>query len=340
MRAEGAFSEAGPAWCKIRSFRPGHIMSQPVLEHIVCTLGDHAVRMGYWQWGEPAAGHVVLCVHGLTRQGRDFDALASELIEQAHQRGLPPLRIVCPDMPGRGQSAWLPDPALYQIPVYVQGMVQLLTRLAQQAPVDTLDWVGTSMGGLIGMGLASLQGSAAWPAQVPSLAHLVLNDVGPQITHASVARIGAYAGDTGHYASEAEALQALQERFAAFGPHTQEEWARLNRPMLRPHPAGGLRLHYDPALADAFREVPREAFDAGTQVLWKLYDALSTPTLVIRGAESDLLTPEAAHAMQMRGPRAHVVEIAGAGHAPALDHAAEMQPIADFLLGSSGVSRV
>ena len=96
----------------------------------------------------------------------------------------------------------------------------------------------------------------------------------------------------------------------------------------------------DPALAAAFREVPREAFDAGTQVLWKLYDALSTPTLVIRGAESDLLTPEAAHAMQMRGPHAHVVEIAGAGHAPALDHAAEMQPIADFLLGSSGVSRV
>ena len=183
-------------------------------------------------------------------------------------------------------------------------------------------------------------GSAAWPAGVPSLAHLVLNDVGPQITHASVARIGAYAGDTGHYASEAEALQALQERFAAFGPRTPEEWARLNRPMLRPHPAGGLRLHYDPALADAFREVPREAFDAGTQVLWKLYDALSTPTLVIRGAESDLLTPEAAHAMQMRGPHAHVVEIAGAGHAPALDHAAEMQPIADFLLGSSGVSRV
>ena len=306
-------------------------MTQPTLQHIVCTSGDHAFRMAWWQWGDPNASHVVLCVHGLTRQGRDFDVLARALLADVEKRGLPSMRIICPDVPGRGRSEWLREPALYQVPTYVGAMLQLLAHLHQQAPIGRLDWVGTSMGGLIAMGIHAVMGTESWP--LPSPIHkLVLNDVGPVITWESIQRIGSYVMDTGHFADEAEALAALQQRFVNFGPHTPEQWTELNRPMLRPHHEGGLQLHYDPMLGLGFRHVPREAFVQGEAILWKLYEAMRTPTLLLRGADSDLLTAPAAKAMTEHGPKPHLIEFAGVGHAPTLVQGDQVEAVRHFLL--------
>ncbi len=287
--------------------------------------------MAFWQWGDAQAKHVILCVHGLTRQGRDFDALAQALLADAARRGRPPLRIVCPDVPGRGQSEWLRDPALYQVPVYAGAMLQLLAHLHRQAPVARLDWVGTSMGGLIAFGVAVAQGTSAWPLPAP-LHKLVLNDVGPAITWESIERIGSYVADTGHYASEQDGIDRLRERFVNFGPHSSAQWEALNRPMLRVLPDGGWTMHYDPAIAKVFGNVSREAFEQGSELLWQVYDALTVPTLLLRGADSDLLTRDAAHAMQQRGPCAQLVEFAGVGHAPTLVQPDQTAAVCRFLL--------
>jgi len=149
--------------------------------------------MAYWQWGAAAAGHVVVCVHGLSRQGRDFDRLAQALLARADE----PLRVVCPDVAGRGRSDWLKDPAGYVTPQYVADMLPLLGQLHGQAPIGVLDWVGTSMGGLIGLGIC---GTPGLPMPTP-VRRLLLNDVGPTIQWAALARIGTYLGSTGRFAS-------------------------------------------------------------------------------------------------------------------------------------------
>lgn len=308
-------------------------MNTPTLEHIVCSSGNHAFRLAYWQWGDARAAHVVMCVHGLTRQGRDFDALAQALLAGAQQCGRPALRIICPDMPGRGQSEWLRDASLYQVPVYAGAVLQLLAHLQQQAAITTLDWVGTSMGGLIGMAMTAAQATPAWPSGVPPVHRLVLNDAGPAIRIEAIRRIGDYVADTGHFASEEEALAFLQQRFASFGAHAPEQWRALNRPMLLPHPQGGWRIHYDPAIGKAFYKVDAEAFARGEALAWQIYDAIGAQVLLLRGAESDLLSRAAAMQMQQRGPRAHVVEFDGVGHAPALVVPQQLAVVQDFLLG-------
>jgi len=297
-------------------------MTQPSLNYVLCpdTSGGH--RMAYWQWGNPQAGHVVVCVHGLTRQGRDFDVLAQALCERAGDS----LRVVCPDVAGRGQSDWLKDPQGYQIPHYAADMLTLLTALQP----TTLDWLGTSMGGLIGIVVA---GQPELPLPVP-VRRLVLNDVGPVMEWQALQRIGEYLGQTGRFDSVQQAADALWAVASSFGPHTPAQWLALSQPMVKPlaDGSGALTLHYDPALALPFRELMPESAAQSEALLWQLYDRITARTLLVRGAVSDLLTMETARAMMARGPQARLVEFAGVGHAPTFNACDQVKAVASFLL--------
>ena len=302
-------------------------MTEPTLHHVDCPDAGGGHRMAYWQWGDAVAGHVVVCVHGLSRQGRDFDPLARALLARAAAQRQP-LRVVCPDVVGRGESDWLRDPKGYQFPTYVGDMLAMLAQLQHEAPVRTLDWVGTSMGGLIGMMLA---GVADLPLPAP-VHRLVLNDVGPVVEWPALARIGEYLGKFGVWPSVEAAAQRMREISAAFGPHTDAQWLALSRPMLRPAPGGGWRMHYDPAIAVPFSAVTPEAAAQGELALWQLYEAIGSQTLLLRGADSDLLSEATARAMRSRGPKPRMVEFAGVGHAPTLVAADQQAAVLDFLL--------
>ncbi len=264
--------------------------------------------MAYTDWGDPGNRKVLVCVHGLSRCGRDFDRLARALAGE--------YRVVCPDVPGRGLSGWLKDPMEYQVQTYVADMVTLLARL----DAASVHWVGTSMGGLIGMTLAGLP-------QTP-LQKLVLNDVGPIVTAASLARIGDYLGKAPQFADFAAAVQYIRAVSATFGAHSDAEWSALTEHVTRRQADGALRMHYDPAIA-----VPFNASKTDTDIeLWPCYDAIRCPTLLLRGALSDLLRRDTAQEMTRRGPRAKVVELPGIGHAPTLMHADQIAIVRDFLL--------
>lgn len=280
--------------------------------------------MAYWLWGDATSGHVVVCAHGLSRQGRDFDVLAQALVARAGGA----LRVVCPDVAGRGQSEWLKDPMGYQVPHYAADMLALIAQLHAQAPVEALDWVGTSMGGLIGLAVC---GQPGLPLPVP-VRRLVLNDVGPVIEWQALVRIGTYLGHTGRFASVQQAADAMWAISSSFGPHTPAQWLALSEPMVRPHPEGGVTLHYDPAIAMPFRTVTAESAAQGEAALWQLYDAVTAQTLLLRGADSDLLSPATAQAMTQRGPRARLVEFAGVGHAPTLVATDQVTVVQGFLL--------
>ncbi len=287
-------------------------MTEPRLHHVQClgTQGLH--RMAYWEWGDPANAKVLVCAHGLSRQGRDFDTLARAMAND--------YRVVCPDVVGRGQSDWRPDAMGYNIPAYVADMVTLLARL----DAEVVDWVGTSMGGLIGLGLAALPRSP--------LRRLVLNDVGPTLEPVSLARIGTYLGLPAHWPNEQTAADALWAISQSFGPHSSEQWLALTRPQLKPD-GDGFKPHYDPAIAVPFRMITPELAQAGQAALWAAYDSLRLPVLVLRGAQSDLLSPATAQAMTERGPRARLIEFAGVGHAPTLVQPDQVQAVAEFLRG-------
>lgn len=286
---------------------------QPRLDHVSCLRPEGLYRMAYWTWGEEGCDHVVVCVHGLSRQGRDFDNLARALC--AHGQ----VRVVCPDVLGRGRSEWLRDPTGYQVPAYVADMVTLLARLRAR----TLDWVGTSMGGLIGMGLAALPGQP--------LRRLVLNDVGPALAADALDRIAGYLGRAPRFSDKSQALAYLAQISAGFGPHTAAQWEALNAHMLVPE-QGSWRLHYDPAIAMPVRAMTAQSVALGEAALWAAYDRITCETLLLRGALSDLLLPGTAQAMSQRGPCARVREIAGVGHAPTFMNADQVALVRNFIL--------
>jgi pimeloyl-ACP methyl ester carboxylesterase len=285
-------------------------MTEPRLNHVQCldTRGLH--RMAYWEWGDPANPRVVVCAHGLSRQGRDFDALAASLAGNC--------RVVAPDVVGRGQSDWLADPMGYQLPTYIADMVTLLARLNAQ----TLHWVGTSMGGLIGLGLASLP-------RTP-ISRLVLNDVGPTIQPEAIARIGTYLGLPMRWGTLEEAADYMLTISQGFGAHTRAQWLALTQPMLKAE-AGGFKPHYDPQIALPFRAMTPEMAAAGEAGLWKAYDAVACPTLLLRGADSDLLIRDTALVMTQRGPKAKLHEFDGVGHAPMLVVPEQIAVVREFL---------
>ena len=275
---------------------------------VQCITPSGLHRLAYTEWGDPGNPKVLVCVHGLARCARDFDTLAQAMAQD--------YRVVCPDVPGRGLSAWLKNPMEYQVQTYVADMVTLLARV----DADCVHWVGTSMGGLIGMTLASLPDT---PVQ-----KLVLNDVGPVITAVSLVRIGQYLGLAPQFPDFATAVQYIRAVSATFGAHSDAEWATLTEHVTRRQADGSYRMHYDPAIA-----VPFNAAKTDKDIeLWSYYDAIRCPTLVLRGAQSDLLRRETAQEMARRGPRAKMVEIAEVGHAPTLMHADQVAIVREFLL--------
>ena len=280
--------------------------------------------MAYASWGPANAAHVVFCVHGLTRQGRDFDILAQALVAAAEAAQLPPVRVICPDVVGRGRSDWLPDPMGYQFPQYASDMAVLIQSLNSQRPIQRLDWVGTSMGGVIGMLLAAQE------MPVP-IRNLVLNDIGPPVSWKSIQFMQTYVGEVGRFASVQDAANAMWEVSKSFGPHTTAEWLALSQHMVKRLDDGAYCLHYDPQLRVPIRAVTEEATKAGEAMLWQIYDAVRCKTLLIHGAQSELLSVDAVKAMTQRGPRPQVATVEGVGHAPTLTHQDQIDIVLAFL---------
>lgn len=277
--------------------------------HKQICLGPHGFyQLAYMRRlpSEPS-GPPVVCVHGLTRNSRDFDALGERL---ARAR-----LVVAPDMPGRGRSDWLPVKTDYAYPVYLNAVAALIGSLE----TETVDFVGTSMGGIVGMMLASLPNSP--------IRRLVLNDIGPLISKAGLERIAAYVGHIEEFA-DLDAVEAYFRRVAApFGRLTDAQWRHMAEHGCRRLDNGKLAVNYDPDIALPFRG---ELSDVD---LWPCYDLIRCPTLVVRGAMSDLLLPETAAEMTRRGPKAALFEVPDAGHAPALRADDQISAIERFLTG-------
>lgn len=269
------------------------------------------LNLAYWEWEGPSGAPTVLCVHGLTRNGRDFDFLAEALSAR--------FRVVCPDMPGRGRSDWLDDAESYGFPYYLAVCAALFARL----DVPGLHWVGTSMGGLIGLLFASLPKNP--------VRRLVLNDIGPGIAREGLARIGERVGRDPAFSNRQELEAYLRETYAGFGKLSDAQWQHLVAHGGRTRSDGRLGLAYDPKIGEAFR-AQGEAAAAADVDFWQFYDRIVCPTLVLRGAQSDILRAADAAAMKERGPRAEVKEFAGIGHAPALMADDQIAAVREFLL--------
>ena len=267
---------------------------QPRIAFVEAPLQSGVHQIAYADWGSPAAERTVICSHGLTRNGRDFDALARRLVTEVKAR------VICPDMAGRGRSDWLRDPAGYGYPQYIADMTALIASL----PVARVDWIGTSMGGLIGMFMAA--------APDTPIRTLIMNDVGPFLPHAALERIAGYVGNDERFDSLVALETHLRQIHAPFGPLTDAQWAHLAEHGHRRRTDGSHGLAYDPGIAVNVRQAVQD-WD-----FWEVWDKIACPTLVLRGAVSDLLGAEIAMEMTQRGPRAELVTFPGIGHAPAL----------------------
>ncbi len=309
-------------------------MSLPRLNVVTCASPVGVHRMAYQEWGDPDNSDVVLCVHGLTRTGRDFDDLAQALASD--------FRVVCPDVVGRGLSDRLANPMLYAVPQYASDMVTLIARLNPAR----LSWVGTSMGGLIGMAYAGLLAQARFARQhpTPAQAHhplpdahlpldrIVLNDVGPHIEAASLTRIGQYLGESVAFGAFDDAVAYVRAVAASFGPHTDAQWRELTRFTFIERDGKWVK-HYDLGIAVPFGAMNAEMAQQGEAMLWAAYTSIVAPILIVRGAESDLLSSATLQQMLARNPRARSVEFAGVGHAPTFMARDQISSVVEFLHG-------
>jgi pimeloyl-ACP methyl ester carboxylesterase len=292
-------------------------MSEPKLKSVLCSSPAGLHRMAYKEWGDPANTNVLVCVHGVTRVADDFDALARAMSDR--------YRVVCPYVAGRGRSDRLRDPALYVIPQYVADMVTLIARVTAGSEDEGVHWFGTSMGGLIGIGLASLPGSP--------IRRMVLNDIGPVLDPVAMARIGDYIGQDHRFERFEEGAAFVRLVSTPFGPHSDAEWDKLARDVLVQQPDGKWGLHYDLGLAAPFKALTPEQVAQDEARLWAAYDAIRCPTLLVRGEHSDLLSRATAEEMTRRGPKPQLVEIAGVGHAPTFLQPAQIAIAREFLTG-------
>jgi pimeloyl-ACP methyl ester carboxylesterase len=297
--------------------RPGQAARGPLhemRENSVRCLGPHGLhRMAYTEWGDPANPRVLICVHGLTRNGRDFDVLANALASD--------YRVVCPDVVGRGRSDRMFFSDDYAVPIYANDMMTLIARLG----VESVHWLGTSMGGLIGMFLSSLPGSP--------ISRLVLNDVGPAISIEALQRIGEYLGKSPDFADLAAAEAYVRVVCAPFGALTDAQWRYMTVVGTRAKADGGFEMNYDRAIAEPYQKAFLEAKEIN---LWPMYEGIRCPTLVLRGAQSDILSSEVAAEMTSRGPKATLVEVPGVGHAPMFLEESQVRIVQNFLLAAPG----
>jgi pimeloyl-ACP methyl ester carboxylesterase len=283
---------------------------QPRIDSFNATSPSGTHRVAFADWGDPRARRTVVCCHGLTRNGRDFDAIARRLAADGY-------RVICPDVVGRGRSDWLPDPTLYGYAQYIADMIALIAT-QNIAPVD---WIGTSMGGLIGMFLAA---SPNTPVRA-----LVMNDVGPVLPRAAVERIAGYVGADVRFESVAAVEAYLRQVHAPFGPLTDAQWSHLATHSHRHRTDGSYGLAYDPAIGAKLKEAVK---DWDFREVW---DKIACPTLVLRGALSDLLSAELAAEMTQRGPKAELATFEGIGHAPALMAEDQIETIRRWLARQS-----
>ena len=304
--------------------------AQPRLNHVMCASPAGMHRMAYWEWGDPQNDKVLLCVHGLTRNGRDFDVLAARLASE--------YRVVCPDVVGRGRSDWLINPAFYVVPQYVSDMLTLIARLNPRR----LDWVGTSMGGLIGMGLAAgLATSAAMRPdrsgfgleadQTLALGRMVLNDIGPVLNDSGLSRIADYVGRPETFDSFEQAVEYVKSVSQGFGPHDEAGWQALTRYVFNREGPKWVK-HYDLRIAHPIAQQDASVLQGAEATLWLGYDSLQEPVLVLRGETSDLLTEQGLQLMLQRKVNARGLTFSGVGHAPSLRADDQVEAVAAFLL--------
>ena len=287
-------------------------MSPFQIKTVQCLSPAGLHNMTYKEWGDPKNPAVLLCVHGVTRVSDDFDSLAAVMSDR--------YRVICPDVVGRGRSSWLANPLGYQLPQYVSDMVTLIARL----DVAQVDWFGTSMGGLIGMGVAALKDNP--------IRKMLLNDIGPTINYAALMRIAEYMGKEVRFSTFEAGVDYIRTIAAPFGPHSDEQWHKLAGDVLRQQKDGQWIRHYDPALALAFSSFTEESAAQSEAALWAIYDAIQCPVLLVRGSESDLLSRETADLMTQRGPRAALTELAGIGHAPTFMQPEQIALARDFFI--------
>lgn len=285
------------------------------LQTIIWQSPEGPKELAYRQWGNPDNPHVLLCVHGLTRNGFDFNTLAEALQHK--------VRIIAPDMPGRGQSDWFCNAQHYALPIYVAAILALIHHIKP----TTLDWLGTSMGGLIGMGYCSIPTN-----NVPSpVRKLILNDVGPTLNFEALTRISQYVGSQPRFNTQDDARNAIRTNCQPFGPHTDEQWNTLCNTVLT-HEHGLWTTHHDPAIGDTFKQTTtKEMLQTYEAALWAAYDNIQANTLIVRGEHSDLLTVQTVAEMKQRGPKPSCIEIKGVGHAPTFMQRDQIQVVHDFL---------
>ena len=284
------------------------------MKHSSHYLQCHGFNIHYTAWGD-ASLPVVIAWHGLARTGRDFDALAEQLGAHYH--------VICPDTIGRGLSQWSPAPKDdYSFATYARITLDLMNALH----IEKAHWIGTSMGGALGLVCAA---ALELPAFKDRICSLVLNDIAPEISVAAVDRIKAYAGQPPAFDTVPELEAFFRAAYAPFGDQTDAQWRHLTETSTRRLPDGRVTPHYDPNITQQFfREVPEYP-------MWNAYDTLNVPVMVMRGANSDLISPETIQAMRTRGPGARGLlrteEIPGCGHAPALNVPEQWQLVLDFL---------
>lgn len=279
-------------------------------DSVSCLSGKGFHRMHYTDWGDAANPRVVICVHGLTRNGRDFDMLARALEGD--------FRIVCPDIAGRGKSDWLAAKEDYGYPQYLADMTALMARITTGGE-KTLYWVGTSMGGILGMLLAALPDNP--------IKKLALNDISIVVPKIALERIAAYVGKDPRFGTFKELEAYIRAISAPFGPLTDEQWHHLTLHGAKPYDDGTWGMSYDPGIGIPFRKSPLADIDFTPS-----WDQITCPTLLLRGAQSDLLLHDVAQQMTQRGPRPRLVEFEGVGHAPMLMAQDQIQVVRDFLL--------
>jgi pimeloyl-ACP methyl ester carboxylesterase len=289
------------------------------LKSVQCSSPAGLHRMAYKEWGDPLNPKVLVCVHGVTRVADDFDHLARALCDE--------YRVVCPDVVGRGRSGRLRDPQHYTVPQYVADMVTLVARVTVPGDETGVHWFGTSMGGLIGMILASFEDSP--------IRKLILNDIGPVLDQGALARIGEYIGQDIRFPDFDSGAAYVKAVSMSFGPHTEEEWFKLANDVLRQDQDGQWVRHYDLGLAQPFQAITPERAAGDQAALWAAWDAIRCPTLLVRGAESDLLSHETALEMCARGPKPRLVEIPGVGHAPTFVRPEQIAIAREFLDGEA-----
>jgi pimeloyl-ACP methyl ester carboxylesterase len=280
--------------------RTGHFLG-------LSKMGFH--KIAYVEWGPADAESVVVCVHGLTRQGRDFDYLAVELASMGR-------RVICPDLVGRGRSGRLQDPADYNLLQYCADMNALIAHTG----AASIDWVGTSLGGLIGMVLAGLPGHP--------MRRLVINDIGPTVSPEGLARIGRYMAQMPeHFATMSDAESYLRDVLAPFGALADEHWHHLTRHSVRWNQGEQCYENLcDPMIAQAFRKPGYIGIN-----LWDYWDRIDVPILVVRGMKSDLLQGYAAREMARHNPRTELYDVPECGHAPTLMPRQQVDAVASFL---------